>query len=165
MPEVFDRPELRDAQESDLPFLFRLYADVRGPEIASWGWPAAESQSFLRMQFEAQRRSYQAAYANSRHEIISIEHTPVGRRLVASAPGDMRLVDIALLSSYRNRGIGRSLVQQLIDECRANGLLLQLQVLQGNPARGLYERMGFEETSSDAMYIQMACSPTTEKVA
>lgn len=164
MAEVSYSFNLSDARESDLKFLFELYCDVRGPETSAWGWPAAQSEAFLRMQFEAQQRSYHAVYPKARNEIVSIDGVPAGQRLVAYSPSEMRLVDISLLAAYRNRGIGADLIQQLIDECQGNGLILRLQVLQGNPAIRLYQRNGFRETGGDPMYIQMAWLPEKAKM-
>jgi len=147
--------ELRDACDGDLPFLFSLYCDVRSPEVNAWGWAAIQRDAFLRMQFDAQRRSYQAAYPQATHHIVCLGGVPIGRRLVAATPEGIRLVDIALLDAYRNRGIGTRLIQQLVDESAAGSVALSLQVLRGNPAQRLYERMGFIETGADAMYITM----------
>jgi ribosomal protein S18 acetylase RimI-like enzyme len=147
--------ELRNACEDDLPFLFSLYCDVRSPEVNAWGWTASQRDAFLRMQFDAQRRSYQAAYPQATHHIVCSGGVPIGRRLAAAAPEGLRLVDIALLGAYRNRGIGTRLIQQLMDESAAGSVALSLQVLRGNPAQRLYERMGFIETAADAMYITM----------
>jgi ribosomal protein S18 acetylase RimI-like enzyme len=153
------RLEFKDAGVGDDGFLFALYCDVRGPEVEAWGWPAAQRDSFLRMQWMAQSRSYAAAYPDATHQIICEDSVPIGRRLVARGSGGMHLVDIALLASHRNRGLGTMLIQQLIDECRLQKQALDLQVLRGNPAQRLYERLGFKETASDPMYIQMQWTP------
>jgi ribosomal protein S18 acetylase RimI-like enzyme len=164
MPEPVDllaTLEFRDAVSGDTPFLFSLYCDVRTPELDAWGWPAAQREPFLRMQFEAQRRSYEAAYPEATHEIVCSGGVEVGRRLVAHTPAGMHLVDIALLTAHRNRGIGTRLIQQMLDECAASNCPLALSVLQGNPALRLYQRLGFHQTSADPMYIQMAWLPET----
>src|SRR5271166_4142540 len=122
MPEALEQVDqqdalaLREACADDLPFLLSLYCDVRSPEVNAWGWPAAQREAFLRMQYDAQRRSYQAAYPQAAHHIVCSCGVPIGRRLVAAMPEGVRLVDIALLSAYRNRGIGTRLIQQLVDE-------------------------------------------------
>jgi ribosomal protein S18 acetylase RimI-like enzyme len=153
--DVPDPLELQDACAGDLPFLFGLYRDVRGPEVNAWGWPAGQCDAFLRMQFDAQRRSYLAAFPSSTHHIVCSSGVPIGRRLVAATPEGIHLVDIALLAAYRNRGIGTRLIRQLMDECVAGSGALSLQVLRGNPVLLLYRRMGFRETGADAMYITM----------
>ena len=155
-----DEPlELREAQASDLGFLFSLYCDVRGPEVAAWGWPQAQRAMFLRMQFDAQRRSYEMGHPGASHQIVDCNGEAIGRRLAARTGDGIHLVDIALLSAHRNRGIGTRLIQQLMAECQAQGCALRLQVLQGNPAIELYRRLGFKETNADPMYIQMAWTP------
>ena len=154
-----DAVSLRPAQDEDQPFLFALYSDVRGPEVDAWGWPAPQREGFLRMQFEAQRRSYRAAYPDASDQIVCRQGVPVGRILVAAATEGSRLVDIALLAAYRNLGIGTRLIQEVIDECGRRQRAISLQVLRGNPAHRLYLRFGFHETSSDAMYIQMERTP------
>jgi ribosomal protein S18 acetylase RimI-like enzyme len=156
MPETLN---LRPAQEDDQPFLFVLYCDVRGPEIDAWGWPAAQRGAFLRMQFEAQRRSYRAAYPEAADRIVLSGGAPIGRLLLASESDGMQLIDIALLARFRNRGIGTALLREAIEECGRRHSALRLQVLRGNPALRLYLRIGFRETGSDAMYIQMERTP------
>jgi ribosomal protein S18 acetylase RimI-like enzyme len=156
MPQALNLFDLRGAQADDLPFLFHLYCDVRGPEVSAWGWSASQCEAFMRMQFEVQRKSYQAAYPDAIHHIVLNGGEAIGRRLAARTGEGMHLVDIALLSTHRNRGIGSRLIAQLMDDCRAAGNVLTLQVLCGNPALHLYQRLGFRETRADPMYIQMA---------
>ena len=159
MPDETERLELREAVADDQAFLFSLYCDVREPEVNAWGWPASQRDAFLQMQFMAQGRSYSAAYPDAIHHIVYSRGAPVGRRLVTRAAAWVRLVDIALLAAHRNRGLGTQLIQQLIDECSAQNSILHLQVLRGNPALRLYQRLGFCESGSDDMYIQMQWKP------
>ena len=154
-----DNLNLRPAQDGDQAFLFALYCDVRGPEVDAWGWPAAQREGFLRMQFEAQRRSYRAAYPEAADRIVLNGEEPIGRVFLADASDGMQLVDIALLAAFRNRGIGTWLIQEAMEECGRRRCALRLQVLRGNPALRLYLRIGFHEVSSDAMYIQMERTP------
>jgi ribosomal protein S18 acetylase RimI-like enzyme len=165
MPEAKDQLSLRDARADDLPFLFDLYCDVRREEVSAWGWPSAQRDAFLRMQFEAQRRSYEAGYPGAAHHIVLDGPDSIGRRLAARTSQGMHLVDIALLASHRNRGIGTRLIRQLMDDCEASEGSLHLQVLRGNPALRLYRRMGFAETDADQVYIQMAWSPGSGRTA
>lgn len=54
-------------------------------------------------------------------------------------------VSIGVINGYRGKGIGRSLLVGLITEGSARGLPgLGLSVEPENPARRLYERLGFE---------------------
>ena len=145
------RPFSRDDQD----FLFRLYASTRQQELSSFGWTAAQQEAFLRMQFNAQQQWYEMAYPGADHQIIFGDEQPVGRILVFRESGAYRLVDIALLSEYRSRGIGTQLLHELIAKSQNEGLPLRLQVLKTNRARQLYQRLGFQETGDDGVYCQM----------
>src|SRR5262249_44353135 len=54
---------LRPARDDDREFLFKLYASTRLAELAPFAWSQAQQETFLRMQFNAQRGWYAAAYA------------------------------------------------------------------------------------------------------
>lgn len=140
-------------------FLFHLYASTRLHEIASLGWSPAQQEVFLRMQFNAQQRWYEAAFTEAEHQLIFLEPEglPVGRMLVTRDQNKNHLVDIALLSEHRGKGIGSQLLQELIAESRRKGVPLTLQVFKTNPAARLYERLGFTKSGEDQMYYQMVC--------
>jgi ribosomal protein S18 acetylase RimI-like enzyme len=150
---------LRPFSPEDPDFLFRLYASTRREELAPFGWPPAQQDVFLRMQFDAQRRWYEIAYSGADHQLILVDEKPAGRILVFRDKDGNRLVDIALLSEYRNLGIGTRLLRELIGKCETAGLPLRLQVLKNNPARRLYERLGFVTTGEDQMYYEMERKP------
>jgi ribosomal protein S18 acetylase RimI-like enzyme len=128
-------------------------------EIAGFGWPAAQQEMFLRMQFDAQRRSYEAAYPEAEHEIIERDEQPIGRMMVFRNEDSTLLVDIALFTEHRGLGIGGQLIRDLVQQCSRDRVPLRLQVLKANPALRLYERLGFRRTGEDQMYIQMERRP------
>lgn len=150
---------LRPFSPEDPEFLFQLYASTRREEIAPFGWPPAQQDAFLRMQFNAQRQWYAMAYAGADHQLIVIDEKPAGRMLVLRDNTGARLVDIALLSEYRGHGVGTQLLRELISQCDKDGVPLRLQVLKNNPARRLYERLGFVTIGEDGMYYEMARKP------
>jgi len=150
---------LRNAAPEDIEFLARLYSDTRQQEVAAFGWPLAQQEMFLRMQFDAQCRSYHGAFPEAIDHIVCLDGSAIGRMLVGREPAGMRLIDFALLAEHRNRGIGTGLLRRLLQECEDQGMTLRLQVLQDNPAIRLYQRLGFVENGSDLMYIQMEQTP------
>lgn len=146
---------LRPFSRDDQSFLFQLYASTRQEELSAFGWTAVQQEAFLRMQFNAQQQWYGMAYPGADHQIILVEEKPVGRILVFREAGAYRLVDIALLSEYRSRGMGTQLLRELIAKSQNERLPLRLQVLKTNRARQLYQRLGFQEIGDDGMYTQM----------
>ena len=150
---------LRAVQPGDQDFLFKLYSCIRQPEISVWGWNAQQQEAFLRMQFMAQQRWYESTYAGAEHQIVVCAGQPAGRLLIFRTPEAAVLVDIALLPEHRNRGIGGELIRAMLKECDEKRTCAKLQVLRTNPARRLYERLGFRQTSADDMYFQMERPP------
>ncbi len=150
---------LRPYRDYDRDFLFRLYASTRADEIAPFGWPPAQQEAFLRMQFTAQQQWYSMSYAQAEHQILELEGVPIGRMMVSRQQPFMLLVDIALLPEHRGKGIGSGLIRDLIQQCNREKLPLRLQVLKTNPALRLYERLGFTRTGEDQIYIQMERQP------
>jgi GNAT superfamily N-acetyltransferase len=53
------------------------------------------------------------------------------------------LQQVQILPSHQGAGLGRWVVEGVIAAARASGLPVRLSVLDGNPARRLYERLGF----------------------
>jgi ribosomal protein S18 acetylase RimI-like enzyme len=150
---------LRPCRVDDQDFLFKLYASTRRHEIAGFGWPEAQQEMFLRMQFDAQRKSYDTAYGQAEHQIVEQDGRPIGRMMVLRGKEFAVLVDIALLEEHRGQGIGGELLRELGRSCDRERVPLRLQVLKTNPARRIYERLGFEQTGEDQMYLQMERQP------
>jgi ribosomal protein S18 acetylase RimI-like enzyme len=84
---------------------------------------------------------------------------PVGRILVDRGESSILLNDIAVLTEYRNAGIGSRLIQDLIKEATAAGKPIMLHVLTSSPAVRLYERLGFSRTGDDGAYFEMKWIP------
>ncbi|HLY98860.1 MAG TPA: GNAT family N-acetyltransferase [Candidatus Angelobacter sp.] len=151
---------LRPYHPEDQEILFSVYADTRRGEVSAWGWNPAQQDAFLRMQFMAQKRWYDDAYANADHQIICRGGQPAGRILVQRDADCIRLIDIALLGEYRGQGIGSFLLQALLEESAQRVVPLRLQVHRSNTgARRLYTRLGFVQTGEDDVYCQMERSP------
>lgn len=153
---------LRPFSLDDQDFLFKLYASTREHEISAFGWPPAQQEAFLRMQFNAQQQWYKTAFEAADHQLIFVDGKPAGRILVFHDTDSLRLVDIALLSEYRNHGIGTQLLRELISKSEKEHLPVRLQVLKSNPAFRVYQRLGFAITGDDGMYYQMERKPNQD---
>ncbi len=158
---------LRPETEADLEFLYHLYASTRADEMALLDWTEAEKEAFLRMQFSAQRGYYREHYRESRFDVIERDGEAIGRLYVARRPDDIRVVDIALMSEHRGRGLGGGLMRALLDEAAAAGQSVSIHVEIYNPALHLYERLGFHAKGPDnGVYRLMEWSaPTPEEPA
>jgi GNAT superfamily N-acetyltransferase len=59
-------------------------------------------------------------------------------------------VSIGVKPTARGQGVGETLMRALIGEAARRGLGLNLSVRSENPARRLYERLGFRDISGSA---------------
>ncbi|MEZ5581754.1 MAG: GNAT family N-acetyltransferase [Candidatus Competibacteraceae bacterium] len=105
---------LRPIQGGDLPFLEALYASTRHQEMAATGWNEQRIAEFLSMQFRAQHYHYQRHYPNACFDLIVIDDEPIGRLYLDEWDDEFRLIDIALIPTYRNRGLGTRLLSNVL---------------------------------------------------
>ena len=84
---------------------------------------------------------------------------PAGRLYVRTLVQRSPHVDIALLPEDGNRGIGRMLMEGTLAEGRSTGMRLTIHVERNNPARGVYDRLGFQHVDTNGVYHLMEWSP------
>lgn len=138
-----DTLSLRPVNEGDQDFLLELYASTR-PDLAEIACDAGTRAQLVRMQYEAQQHHYRAYYPRATASVVlGDDGTRLGRIYVDRGPNEIRLVDISLLPAYRGHGLGRRLLEALMEEGEQLGLPVRLSVMAGNPAAHLYQRLGF----------------------
>jgi ribosomal protein S18 acetylase RimI-like enzyme len=150
---------LRVSTPDDQEFLFAVYASTRDEELSLWGWDDNQKRGFLEMQFRAQSQQYGLCYPQADSNVILLDARPVGRLLVDRTGPDITLVDIALLPEYRDRSIGTTLIQSLLQEATRAQKNVTLHVLRGSAAARLYERLGFTMVGEDGVYLEMKRAP------
>lgn len=142
----------RPIENADLPFLTALYACTRQQELAHIPWTPEQKAAFFDMQFRAQHAHYQQHYPTAQWLLILLGNEPVGRVYLDRWPREHRLVDIALVPAHRSRGIGSALIEDLIEEAAAARKPLTIHVEKNNPARSLYDRLGFRAVDEHGVY-------------
>lgn len=147
---------LRLATPDDEAFLLELFGSTRIDEFKFLA-DATQLEALVRMQFNLQRQQYEAGYPKAEHNIILRDGQPVGRLFVDEGEREITLVDVALVPECRNDGIGRYLIEQLLARAAAAKKPVRLHVVKSNPARRLYERLGFQQVSEDGVYVEMLC--------
>lgn len=150
---------LRAISQTDEPFLLSVYASTREEELALLDWEKQQKEQFLRMQFDAQHRYYQDQFAGADFQIVLLDGQAIGRLYVDRRPDEFRLIDIALLPSYRNAGIGSDLLKNLLAEARHDHKPVRIHVEQLNPAMRLYQRLGFVQIGESGVYNLMQWTP------
>jgi ribosomal protein S18 acetylase RimI-like enzyme len=141
--------------EADREFLLELYAGTREEELSQVHWEEGAKATFLEHQFSAQDQHYRCNYPGATLDVIEVDGERAGRLYVYRGEDDIRIMDIAVAPAFRGRGIGTRLVEGLIDEARSSGRMLSIHVEMQNPARSLYERLGFAPAGEHGVYVLM----------
>jgi ribosomal protein S18 acetylase RimI-like enzyme len=138
---------LRPVNPDDAPLFYQLTdLTMRGFILATWGrWDEARVQS--------------ESHTNSRSpnaQIIEVDNIGIGVFRVARYPTHIELEQIYLLPEYQRMGIGTVLINRLITEAKESIVPVRLRVLVVNPAKKLYECLGFvvTETTPEFFYME-----------
>jgi ribosomal protein S18 acetylase RimI-like enzyme len=135
---------LRPIKNEDFEFLWRLHnAALKKYVEQTWGWDE-----------EFQRKNFESNFKTDDGEIIVFAEQDIGFWWTVESETEILLSSIRLLPEFQNRGIGTKLIRQLLD---GSGKPVRLQVLKINPARHLYERLGFKITGATATHFLMRC--------
>jgi GNAT superfamily N-acetyltransferase len=143
------------ARPDDDAFLLALYDTLRRSEFSMLGWPDAQLDAFIAMQFDAQGRHYAMAFPDAADLVVVVGGEPAGRLIVDRPDQEIRIVDIALLPRRRGVGLGGVLVRQLCEEADTAHLPLRCHVVVDNDARRFWEHLGFEERGIDGLHVAM----------
>lgn len=145
---------LRPRQESDADFLRDVYVAHRWPEIVATGWPTQTCLAFLHDQYRLQDLHYREHYEGAAWCVVEVSGERAGRLYLLLQDRDLRILDISFMPAYRNRGIGGGLVQAILDQAASLGAAkVSMHVDQLNPARRLYERLGFRLIEERGPYL------------
>ena len=147
---------LRRVVNTDEEFLLSVYASTRAAELAQAQWQDGQQEAFLKWQFAMQRREYDTRFPDAEYNVIVIDDRPAGRIWIGRDDQQIRLLDIALLPEFQNRGAGTLLVRRLIDESNRAGKPLRHMVFMLNKdADRFYARLGFVMIEEFGAYKHM----------
>ena len=154
---------LRPVRAGDDRFLRELYATTRERELSIVPWSEEQKAAFLTMQFDAQNQYYRTQYPDAHFDIVEIEGAPAGRLYVFATTSELRVIDIALLPQFRNKGTGGGLMRALLKTAAETRRVVTIHVEVDNPARHLYERLGFVPVEQRGLYFLMRWAPAEER--
>ena len=145
----------RAATPEDVPFLRHLYATTRESEMLAVPWTEEQKSAFLEMQFNAQKTHYEDFYPDCAFLVMEMEGKPAGRLYINRTEDQIEIIDIALVPELRGRGIGRMLLEEILAEGAKTGKSVRIYVEHFNPARHLYDRLGFRHIDTNGVYHLM----------
>jgi ribosomal protein S18 acetylase RimI-like enzyme len=134
----------RPATEADLPFLLALRRESMGPHLATAGLQGSDEDYLVRV-----RHRFDCA------EVLMFNGQPVGLLKLLREPGQWRVLQLQLSDAVRGQGIGRRLLEGLLSDAARAGVTVGLSVLKANPAKRLYQQLGFSVVGEDAHEFHM----------
>jgi len=145
---------LRNATHSDKKFVYDVIRSASEEYvIETWGeWDETW-----------QRRNFEEKYDPSKVKVIQLDLKDVGFIEVIYSRDEIFISELNILPEFQNRGIGSSLIKNLTNMADEDKLNVRMQVLKVNPARRLYERLGFimyGETNTH--YLMEKLAPASE---
>ena len=140
--------DLRRATEEHYQFALELYLSTMRPyteELMVWD----EAK---------QRGSFAAQWRLEEVRIITVDGVDVGWIQVAESPTEIRLQQFFISPDQQRAGIGTDVLRKLLATWRAAEKPVALNVLKNNPARRLYERVGFSVVGEAGVKYEMKLS-------
>lgn len=108
------------------------------------GLPPQVRDPLVSLQVRAQSAHLADAWPDAQDWILAdAAGRDVGRLLVGRTTEAIHVLDVRVAVTHRGQGIGSAALAAMLAEADAEGLPVALHVEPGNPARRLYERLGF----------------------
>jgi ribosomal protein S18 acetylase RimI-like enzyme len=136
---------LRPAVEEDFDFLYNLkVACLKDYVTETFGWDE-----------EYQQRRFKDYFDPTSTEIIVVNDQDVGQISLVDLDDELFISGIYILPPWQNQGLGAMVLGDVISDAGQTGISVSLQVLKVNPARRLYERLGFTVYEENETHYKM----------
>ncbi|MEJ6003445.1 GNAT family N-acetyltransferase [Paucibacter soli] len=139
---------LRPATAADLPFLLRLRQQTMQDHLLAAGIELSPQQHLERV-----------LYRFDVAQLLMVGGAAAGLLKLARDAEPWELLQIQIAPDFQGRGLGRQLIEQVIAEARRARASIRLGVLKHNPAKRLYDSLGFVVLATDEREFQMLFRP------
>jgi ribosomal protein S18 acetylase RimI-like enzyme len=127
--------EMRRATADDVDLLWTIFrASLKDYIIEArgeWNEEREESQFWRQLDLSASR-------------IIAVDHQHIGFIVAPIRDGALWIHTICIVPEYQRKGIGTGVIRSVFAEGKEQEIPIYLGILKVNPARRLYERLGFK---------------------
>ena len=149
-PKLVHEIVRRPARQDDYAFALELYLESTRPLLIALGrWDEARVI-----------RRFSDGFHLHEVSMISSEGVDIGWMQVSERSGTcIHLDQLHLVERVRNAGIGSRLIHDLQERAGASSSRVELNVMRGNPAQALYERLGFRVVGGDSDRLHMRWEP------
>jgi len=141
--------EFREGNSNDKEWIYSLYVLTMKTHIdKTWGWNE-----------EFQSNLFNSDLHPTKFEIVSIEGVNVGVFLVIEKVDHLWLEMLLICPDKQNKGIGKLLINKLIESSKILKLSLRLSVIKANPVLSFYEKLGFSIYDEDEEFYKLEWEP------
>ena len=145
VPNYAKEIRYRPVTDEDRDFLYQLHVWTMKEYVdKTWGWEDAFQESVFIQNFNP---DYQM--------IITFNDKDAGMISIEYKDDEIFLRAIEIHPQYQRKGIGTFIVESLIEEGIRQDKPVMLYVLKVNPAKELYERLGFNAVSETTTHFIM----------
>jgi ribosomal protein S18 acetylase RimI-like enzyme len=139
---------LRPALTGDEPFLLELRKATMTEHLLRAGEPLDDAAHRARL-----LHRYDTA------QVICLDGAPAGLLKTHRTETEWTVMQLQIAPAHQGRGIGERALWTVLLAAPADALPVTLKVLKGNPAKRLYERLGFEIVNEDEIQFHMRRAP------
>ncbi len=109
------------------------------------------------------RRIFAERWERSAMKIVVVGGEDAGLFDVRPHADGVEVAQIKILPAFQGRGLGTHILTDVLADAHSQGLSVALRVLRVNPARRLYERLGFVAIGATATHHVMVAPPDFAK--
>lgn len=138
----------RNCTLDDFDFLFELKKqNFKWYVDKIWDWNDEDQKQRLKQDLEEHLAHKRIILIDNKLAGVYVIHT--------TENGDLFINEISILKEYQNKGIGTKILEEQLKENQSKGIRTILQVFKDNPAKSLYERLGFKVYGETETHYQM----------
>ncbi len=104
------------------------------------------------------------SFQQSATQIIQCNGEDVGRITIRKLANRVIIDGIHILESFQGQGIGRSVISQVIEAANGDDMPVELVLLKVNPAKKLYDDLGFRLDKEDMYRYYMSTAGSQKRV-
>lgn len=139
----------RSALESDTGFArelhHRAYREVVERQFGPW-------------MEERQDRYFESDWAAATFEIVLCDGIPCGYVCIEDRTDDIHVREIVLAPEYQGRGIGSSILREVLERARTRRVPVRLGTFHKSRALGLYRKLAFQEIGRTETHVLLEWS-------
>jgi len=128
----------KKATEEDIEFLLWLRTQTMSEHLNNAGMEVNEENHLKRIKYQ---------FENA--QIILLNEQKIGLLKVIISKTDIEILQIQIAPNHQNKGIGRKIIQSILEDASLKKIPLQLSVLKANKAQTLYQNLGFSIYDED----------------